>query len=244
MRTTSLDRFLARPHRVPRGPKRPLITVSYAQSIDGSIAARRSHRLCLSSSASLALSHKLRTLHDAVLVGIGTILADNPHLNVRYVGGTNPQPIILDSQLRYPLSARSLKNKKRPWIFTTVHSDSHKRKQLQRKGTHIFVVPPNANGHVDIRAVMKKVHELGIRKILVEGGARIITSFFCEQFVDRYIVTITPVIIGGVHAIEQLIEQRVHTNARTQQFPTVKIAGYEQLGKDMTIYGTVIWPKP
>lgn len=238
----SLEEFSSRAHRISQSSKRPLITVSYAQSIDGSIAARRGYHLRLSSDASLALSHKLRTLHDAVLVGIGTVLADNPYLNVRYVRGTNPQPIILDSQLRYPISTRSLDNKKRPWIFTIKHSHSRKQRQLQERGAHIFVVPHDTKGHVDIHAAMKKVRELGVKKLLIEGGARIITSFFYQQLVDRYIVTITPAIIGGVHAVEQLIVQKVRTNAGTQQFPIIKIAGYEQLGKDLAIYGMVIWP--
>ena len=238
-----LDTFISRARRISPGSKRPFITVSYAQSIDGSIAARRGYRLQLSSAASLALSHKLRTVHDGVLVGIGTVLADNPHLNVRYVSGTDPQPIILDSRLRYPLSAQSLNNKKQPWIFTTAHCHSRKQKQLEKRGAHIFVVPPDADGSVNIHAVMKKVRKLGVKKLLVEGGARIITSFFCKQLVDRYIVTITPAIIGGVHAIEQLIAQRVHMRAGAQQFPAMKIAGYEQLGKDLALYGTVIWQK-
>ncbi len=240
---TTFKKFIARKHKVSHGLKRPLITVSYAQSIDGSIAARRGYRLRLSSHASLAFSHRLRTLHDGVLVGIGTVLADDPHLNVRYVRGTHPQPIVLDSRLRYPLSARSLKSKKRPWIFTAVHSKSRKQKLLQEQGAHVYVMPTDANGHVNINAAMTRIRELGIKKLLVEGGARIITSLFRHQFVDRYIVTITPTIIGGVHAIEQLITQHVDTDARPQQFPILHIAGHEQLGKDLTIYGTVIWPE-
>jgi 3,4-dihydroxy 2-butanone 4-phosphate synthase/GTP cyclohydrolase II len=236
---TSLESFISHTPRISRSVTRPLITVSYAQSIDGSIAARRGYRLRLSSRASFELSHKLRTLHDAVLVGIGTVLADDPRLNVRYVRGTHPQPVILDSQLR----AHKIKNNPRPGILTTAHSNSRKEKQLQKNGARIFVVPHDADGHVDIRAAVMKIRELGIKKLLVEGGARIITSFFCEQLVDRYIVTITPAIIGGVHAIERLMAQQIHTHARTLQFPTMRIAGCRQLGKDLTIYGTIIWQK-
>jgi riboflavin biosynthesis pyrimidine reductase len=90
---------------------------------------------------------------------------------------------------------------------------------------------------------MRKLRVLGIKKLLVEGGARIITGFFCRHLVDRYIVTITPTIVGGLHAIEQLIATQVSASKRTKKFPEMKIAGYEQLGKDLAIYGTIIWQK-
>jgi riboflavin-specific deaminase-like protein len=81
---------------------RPFVTLSYAQSLDGSIADRPGRPLALSGEASMALTHSLRASHEAILVGIGTVLADNPSLNVRLVAGKNPQPIVVDSRLRFP----------------------------------------------------------------------------------------------------------------------------------------------
>ncbi|MBM2842777.1 MAG: RibD family protein, partial [Anaerolineales bacterium] len=93
---------------------RPFITLSYAQSLDGSIALPDGRPLALSSPPSLFRTHALRARHDGVLVGVGTILADDPQLTVRHAAGPNPQPIVLDTGLRTPLPARILSNPRRP----------------------------------------------------------------------------------------------------------------------------------
>src|SRR5512133_2370683 len=87
---------------------RPLVTLSYAQSLDGSLAAQRGTPLALSGPQSMELTHRLRAAQDAILVGIGTVLSDNPRLTVRLVEGSQPQPVILDSHLRFPLNANLL----------------------------------------------------------------------------------------------------------------------------------------
>ena len=81
---------------------RPFVTLSYAQSLDGSIADRPGRPLALSGPQAMALTHGLRAAHEAILVGIGTVLADNPRLNVRLVDGPDPQPMVVDSRLRFP----------------------------------------------------------------------------------------------------------------------------------------------
>ena len=98
---------------------RSWVTLSYAQSLDGSIAARRGSPLVLSGSATLEITHHLRSRHAAILVGIGTLLADDPQLTVRLVPGEDPQPVVLDSQLRFPLDARLLQTTKSPWIMAS-----------------------------------------------------------------------------------------------------------------------------
>ena len=88
----------------------PYVTLTYAQSLDGSIAATPGRPLSISGPVSMTLTHALRAAHDAILVGIGTILADNPQLTVRYLKGKDPQPVIVDSRLRCPLDARVLRH--------------------------------------------------------------------------------------------------------------------------------------
>ena len=95
------EAFLDRHHR-------PLVTISYAQSVDGSIATRDREQLRLSSPSSMVLTHRVRAANDAIVIGINTLMVDDPQLTVRLVEGTNPQPIILDSRLRVPLQARLL----------------------------------------------------------------------------------------------------------------------------------------
>ena len=94
--------------------RRPLVTLSYAQSLDGSIARERGKPLALSGPESMRLTHQLRAAHDAILVGIGTVLADDPQLTVRLVEGKSPIPVILDSRLAISPTARLFQNPKKP----------------------------------------------------------------------------------------------------------------------------------
>ena len=94
----------------------PFVTLSYAQSLDGCIVAQPGQPLALSGAQSLILTHKLRAAHDAILVGIGTVLADNPRLDVRLAPGPDPQPVVVDSRLRFPLNANLLQQPPYPGL--------------------------------------------------------------------------------------------------------------------------------
>ncbi|HEX9595492.1 MAG TPA: RibD family protein, partial [Anaerolineales bacterium] len=100
-----LDEWLAASLNQAGDLDRPTVTLSYAQSLDGSIALHRGEPLTLSGPESMAMTHRLRAAHDAILVGIGTVISDDPQLNVRLVEGRNPQVVVLDSRLRLPLTA-------------------------------------------------------------------------------------------------------------------------------------------
>src|SRR5512145_1236608 len=118
---------------------RPLVTLSYAQSLDGCLTIQRGFPQALSGQASLALTHELRSAHDALLVGIGTVLADNPRLTVRLVEGKNPQPIVADSRLRLPLSANLLcQHPLSPWIATGEQADAGRQKVLEAAGARVL----------------------------------------------------------------------------------------------------------
>ena len=117
---------------------RPLVTLSYAQSLDGSIAARRSATMALSGAKTIKITHSLRAKHSAILVGIGTLIADDPQLNVRLVTGSDPQPVVLDSQLRFPLEARLLRGQKSPWIFTNNNAQPQREAILTKAGVRVF----------------------------------------------------------------------------------------------------------
>ncbi len=100
-------------------PGRPLVTLSYAQDLDGSIAKRRGEPTSISGPESLEFTHRLRAAHDAILVGIGTVISDDPQLNVRFAKGNDPQIVVLDSQLRLPLQSKLLENSKKAWVHLT-----------------------------------------------------------------------------------------------------------------------------
>jgi len=223
---------------------RPLVTLSYAQSIDGSIAARRGKPLELSCKESLKISHRLRSAHNALLVGIGTILADDPNLNVRLIEGKDPQPVILDSRMRFPLNAHSLKNTFLPWIITTEDGDHERQQLLEEKGVRVLCMKSNKYGLVDLHETLKQLADDGISSLVVEGGARVITSFIFERLVDQFVIFITPIMIGGLHAVERLLlpDMAEKTDSK-KYFPRANMRGYEKIGNDLLIWGTVVWKK-
>ncbi|KAF9294228.1 2,5-diamino-6-(ribosylamino)-4(3H)-pyrimidinone 5'-phosphate reductase [Linnemannia elongata] len=141
--------------------KGPHVTLTYAQSLDGKIAGRHGQQLILSGAQSMTATHILRLKHDAILVGIGTVLNDDPRLTVRLTSEDlpkgsgpirHPQPIILDSKLRFPTTAKLLlpTSPTRPWIFTSpIHSNSQKKANLERLGARVFVLDFDLSGLVD-----------------------------------------------------------------------------------------------
>lgn len=211
---------------------RPTITLSYAQSLDGSITLQRGQPTAISGADSLKMTHQLRANHEAILVGIGTVLADDPSLTVRLVDGMQPQPVILDGRLRLPLSAKLMNHPKRPWIFTTAQADPARKAQMEARGITVLSVAAEADGHVSLTAVLKELGRAGIRSVMVEGGARVITSFIMAQLADRLVITIAPTVLGGLHAVG-------HLNGHGR--PRLKNPQYEWLGQDMVVRGDVAW---
>ncbi|MCS6801138.1 MAG: RibD family protein [Chloroflexota bacterium] len=184
---------------------RPFVTLTYAQSVDGSITTRRGERLQLSNERSARFTHQLRALHDAILVGVGTVVDDDPQLTVRLVPGRDPQVVVVDSQLRVPISANIFRNERRPWLATTAAADARRVIELEEAGAQTFRLPATDNGWVNLRALLEQLGALGVRTLMVEGGSRIITSFLLANLVDQVIITVAPVLVGGLRAVEALI---------------------------------------
>jgi len=215
---------------------RPLVTLTYAQSLDGSIAARPGRPLALSGPQSQALTHALRASHDAILVGIGTVLADNPRLNVRLVPGTNPQPVVLDSRLRFPLYAQLLRqNGQPPWIATSQQADPERQEVLTRAGARILPLPTGPEGWIDLAALLNRLAELGINTLMVEGGAQIITSFLAARLVDQVVITIAPILVGGLRVVD--LFSLPHPFA----FPRLCRLTSEHVGDDLVLRGDPEW---
>lgn len=148
------------------------------------------------------LTHELRAAHDAILVGVNTVLADDPRLTVRLAQGNDPQPIVLDSTLKTPYSCKLIgENTKKPWIFSTEIADAAKHELLEKGGCRVFTVSSDLHGKANLSNVLEVLFDLGIHSVMVEGGARIITSFYSQRFAHFVVVTIAPVILGGMGAI-------------------------------------------
>jgi diaminohydroxyphosphoribosylaminopyrimidine deaminase/5-amino-6-(5-phosphoribosylamino)uracil reductase len=183
----------------------PFITIKYAQSIDGRIATSQGNSRWISSEKGRRFAHRLRAQHDAIMVGIGTVLADDPQLTVRLVKGRNPLRICLDSHLRITLDAQVLRDDGRTLIVTTDEHGKEKIEKIRKLGKEVLVVQRSANGRVDLRALMKILAERGIASILVEGGAEVITAFLEEGLANRMVVITAPLILGkGMEGIGDL----------------------------------------
>ena len=212
----------------------PMVTLSYAQSLDGCIAARRGERFALSGPQSKRLTHQLRAAHDAILVGIGTVLADDPRLTARQVPGKSPQPVVLDSRLCFPAHARLMQGGS-PWIASTPAADPARRATLERGGAQVLVLPAGRQGRVDLPALLAKLGLLGVGSLMVEGGAAVIGSFLRERLVDMVVLTVAPLYLGGLPALESEPDGAL---------PRLDNPQYATFGEDLVAWGRAVWKDP
>jgi 3,4-dihydroxy 2-butanone 4-phosphate synthase/GTP cyclohydrolase II len=206
---------------------RPLVTLSYAQSLDGSLTAVAGQPLDLSGPESMLFTHQLRAAHDAILVGIGAVLADNPRLTAHRVGGPHPQPIVLDSRLRCPLDAKLLAHPRGVWIATTEAAPTDARRALEAKGARVISLPADERGRVSLPALLDRLAESKIQSVMVEGGADVITAFLTERLARRVALTIAPRFVGGLNALRLPCDVRL-SNVR-----------YQVLGEDVIVEGDI-----
>jgi 3,4-dihydroxy 2-butanone 4-phosphate synthase/GTP cyclohydrolase II len=210
----------------------PFVTLAYAQSLDGSLAATPGKPLALSGAVSLTLTHALRAAHDAILVGVGTVLADDPRLTVRLVAGADPQPIVLDSTLRTPTTARLLDHPRGVWLLTTERSCEKDRARLAARGATISVLPGDRDGRVDLTAALALLAQHGVRALMVEGGATVLSSFVAAHLVNYAVVTLAPRLVGGVHAFQHSLNGAA---------PQLLQVAYTQAGDDLIVWGEPQW---
>ncbi len=217
--------------------KRPFVTLSYAQSLDGSIAALPGQRLSISSPEAMTVTHALRANHDAILVGINTVLIDNPKLTVRLVDGPNPQPIVLDSHARMPLQANLLNHPKSVWIATTQTAAGHtQRKALEERGAKVLCCATNQAGRVDLGGLLDQLGAMGVRSLMVEGGAQILTSFLRERLIDYAAITVAPRFVGGVAAVK-----RADQAQSAPVLPRLANLVSTPVGPDLLLWGKPVW---
>lgn len=176
------------------GYRRPYVTVSAAATIDGKIATK-SGDSAISSRRDLARVHRLRAAHDAVLVGAGTVLADDPLLTVRYAQGRSPARVVLDPAGRTPSGSRLLLTcgDVRTILVVTGRADARDRRRLEGAGATVLVEEDG----IRLRPLLGRLYGLGVRTLLVEGGGRTIWGFVAEGVFDEVVLTISPHIAGG-----------------------------------------------
>ncbi len=186
---------------VRRRTDRPYIVLKYAQTLDGRIATSTGDSRWISGESERRLSHALRAACDGILVGVGTVIRDDPLLTVRMVPGASPTRVVLDTSLRLPASAQVLGADAATMVVTTERSDPVRRDELRWQGVRVEVVA-ESEGRVDLPDAMAALRAAGMEVLLVEGGAHVITALLEAELVDRIVVAIAPVVIGaGTEAV-------------------------------------------
>lgn len=179
---------------------RPFVTVKSALTLDGWTAASTGHSRWVTNERSRAFVHRLRDRTDAVMVGVGTVLADDPSLTTRFKRGRGKSPlrIIVDSRLRTPLDAKCLDPELPAETLIAVgeNAPQEKVKAAEEKGARV-VVSPASDGKVDLTALMDILGGMSITSLLVEGGAAVIGSLIRQALVDKFYIFKAPKILGG-----------------------------------------------
>jgi len=203
----------------------PYITLKAAVSLDGKMATSTGQSHWITSEESRHFAQRLRAEQDGIMVGIKTVLADDPELSVRLENFVKKRwfRILLDSSLRLPLTARLLKNpdEGQVLIFTSYKSNNEKAKRLEDKGAKVICVP-DRNGYLSLTAVLKELGKREITSVLVEGGASLLTSFLEQKLADKAFVVISPLLIGGEKAPTMLEGQGVNRLSRAARLKNIR----------------------
>jgi 3,4-dihydroxy 2-butanone 4-phosphate synthase/GTP cyclohydrolase II len=219
---------------LPDPEGRPAVVLKFAQTLDGRIAATGGDARWISGEEERRMTHALRSACDAVLVGVQTVLRDDPRLTVRLVAGSSPVRVVLDRTLRTPPTA-ALFDDDVPVVLVCGPDPSPRRAgALREAGARIFSVALTGRG-VDLAEALGVLDDIGLGTVLVEGGSRVLTSFLDAGAVDRVVVSIAPVLLGsGIDAVADLGSQRI-ADAFQLRDRIVR-----QVGDDIVIAGTPI----
>ena len=215
----------------------PFVTLKWAMSLDGKIGADRGMETAISGAEALRYVHELRNIYDAVLVGVQTVLADDPQLTCRLPGSRDPMRVIVDSRLRTPLAARMLTggSPAQTLVATTAAAPLERIEALRRAGAEVLV-QERAGQRVILRSLFEELARRGVLSILIEGGGTVNASALAEGVVDKVIACIAPRLIGGAQAPTPVEGAGLAQLARAVRLRAVQV---RHLGEDFAIEGYV-----
>ena len=216
----------------------PFVMLKLAQTMDGRVATTTGHSQWITGPEARTHAHQLRSEADGVLVGIGTVLSDDPQLTVRHVDGRQPRRIILDSAARTPVSGRLLTaGTSPPIICITDRAPRTRSTALQAAGAEILVLPQTSDGRIDLSVLRQCLGERQIVTLMVEGGSQVATAFLREHAVQQVMCFIAPVLMGeGIPAIGNLGATTVNDAIKLRD---IRI---EQIGADILVTGYPSYP--
>lgn len=212
--------------------KIPFVQLKLATSLDGKIATRTSDSQWISGEASRIETHRLRRRFAAIVVGLGTVVVDDPQLTVRHVSGKDPIRIVLDGRGQIPLTAKLLRDDGRT-IITTATMSEEKAKSIHSQGADVWRLPGEGDA-VDLHALLQRLGEEGIDSLLIEGGGETAAAFLENGLIDKLSLFIAPILIGGRTAIPAIGGIGVDRIAEAIRPQRVEV---EQIGADLLITG-------
>jgi len=219
---------------------RPYVVVKAASSLDGRLAPSSRDARWVSSKESRVHAHRLRARLQGILVGIGTLLQDDPALNVRHLRGRDPVVAILDSHLRTPARSRVLTTPRGApvWIYCSPRAPRARAVDLERAGARVVRVPARA-GRLELPAVLADLLDRGVHSLLVEGGSQVLGAVFAARTVDWVELAVAGCLLGadGVPLLG------APGPARVADAPRVEPLGLRRCGPDVLLSGPVRWPE-
>ena len=215
--------------RVRRGL--PLVTLKLAATLDGRIATRSGAARWITGPAARQLVHTWRNEMDVVMVGAGTVIADDPRLTCRVAGGRDPLRVVVDGRLRIPLGARVLTKKAaRGTVVATVNANPRKQAAIQARGAEVLALP-GRDGVFSLRRLLRRLAARGVNSVLLEGGATLAAAALRERVVDRLALFVAPKLIGG-DGLAMIGSLGVRGMAAA---PAVRITSIEPIGDDWLV---------
>jgi diaminohydroxyphosphoribosylaminopyrimidine deaminase / 5-amino-6-(5-phosphoribosylamino)uracil reductase len=217
---------------------KPFVTIKTAMTLDGKVATFTGSSRWITGDEARGEVHQLRHENEAILVGIGTVLEDNPKLTTRLPeGGRNPLRIVLDSSLRVPLEAEVVNvQEAKTWIYTTERADMQKIELLQAKGVRVIILTGQPS--VNIEEMLAHLGQEGVSSLLVEGGSEVNGSFLQAKAADKMITYIAPKIVGGRNAPSPFGGQGVE---QMNEAVPLLYREIKQVGQDFCIIGYPDW---
>ncbi|WWC92235.1 uncharacterized protein L201_007189 [Kwoniella dendrophila CBS 6074] len=226
--------------------ERPHITLTWAQSLDSKIAGPGGSRVILSGPESMLMTHWMRSMHDAILIGVNTLILDNPRLQANLLPPSlnlpPPQPLILDPNLRFPVTSRILnewntkpdqrgRTIRQPWIICGDQVSSERIRKVEDAGARVVQFKLDDNGHISPASLPSILSDLNLKSVMIEGGSKVLSTFLhCQnrddgsKLVDSIVVTVAPMFIGeGVGVVPQ---------GEDIGLPSLKNIHTEIMGKD------------
>jgi diaminohydroxyphosphoribosylaminopyrimidine deaminase/5-amino-6-(5-phosphoribosylamino)uracil reductase len=219
---------------------RPLVVFKSALTLDGRVAARSGDARWVTGDEARRQAHRLRNTHDAIAVGVGTVLADDPRLTCRDVrGGRDPVRVVVDSGLGTPPAARvvsAAETSAAPtWIFCSERAGRQRQRALERAGARVIRLPGDTR-QVDLRALVCALAEREITSLLLEGGPRLAGAFWQLELVDRVVAFVAPRVLADPGGLPMLVGGAADRMSAATDLTGVRV---RRVGRDIMISGQV-----